>query len=310
MKECMKTFLIFLVIVICLLSVSLLLLFLYVYFKGHNINFDTSILFIGGQGSGKTYNAFALGKKLIFKKRYERLIKNITIFIKNLFRKKSKRYNYYEKPYIYSNLPFLHQKKYGRVLTIEHIMLIDKIPPLSVIIIDELSDFCNQWDYKESNVIDNLTDFMRYIRHYTLGGVLICTDHCLDNIAKPIRSRIGAVYYLYDFKMLFKPIISVFYYVKYIRLLSVEGITHVVNSEDAEKVHFWQKPYLFGFHIGKVYDTYAYYEKYKSVPRSQDLYFTNLKSTSNYNSKLKSKRYNKLITENKDVYSNESKKYK
>lgn len=304
----MKTFLIACSILLVVCCVSLLILFLFVYFKGHNINFDTSILFIGGQGSGKTYNAFALGKKLIFKKRFERVIKNIRIFLKNIFRKN--KLCYYEKPFIYSNLPFLHHKRYGRVLTIEHIMLIEKIPPLSVIIIDELSDFCNQWDFKESNVIDNLTDFMRYVRHYTLGGVLICTDHCLDNIAKPIRSRIGAVYYLYDFKMMFKPILSVFYYVKYIRLLSVEGITHVVNSEDAEKVHFWQRPYLFGFHIGKVYDTYAYYEKYKTVPRSDDLYFTNLKSTSNYNAKLKSKRYIKRITENEDIYTNESKPYK
>lgn len=298
----MKTFLAFVLVVLALVCLLLLFFFIFTYIKGHNVNFDTSICFIGGQGSGKTYNAFALAKKLLLKKRIEVLIINFKIFIKNIFRKKTNKLFYYEKPYIYSNLPFLHHRKFGRVLDIKHIMLQIKLPPKSIILIDELSDFCNQWDFKQENVIDNLTDFMRYIRHYTLGGVLICTDHCLDNIAKPVRSRIGAVYYLYDFKMLFKPFISLFYYCKYIRLMSIEGVVHTVTTEDAQKVPFWKKPYLFGFHIGKVYDTYAYYDKYKDLPREKDKTFKKLKSTSNYNALLKEKRYIKKVVENIDDY--------
>ena len=201
-------------------------------------------------GSGKTYNAFVTMRKL-----YHKQLRKVYAY--NVFHKNKKAY-----PVIYSNIVFdekkIHKKCIRYDLKVEHLLLVEALTPGCIVFIDEISTFCNQFDYKNPNILDNFDEFMRLFRHYTLGGYFIGTEQCSENIVLQIRRRLNQVYNVRGLKIWF----GIFYTCEK-RLISI--------SEEIKTIEQGDNTDAFKRHIGvalprSLYNTHAFYKRYKGVP--------------------------------------------
>lgn len=143
-------------------------------------------------------------------------------------------------------------------LTEDYLLLQSHINYRSIVFLDEIGGYVNQYEYNNPNVIYALDEFVRLFRHYTRGGYLICTEQCSDSICKPIRVRLNKVFNLMNFKGYF----NLFYRVNIRELSLSEDIKTIEeqNSEENMKVTIGLFPFR------KRYDTYCYSERYNSVP--------------------------------------------
>ena len=185
--------------------------------------------------------------RLLFRKRRE-------VWCKNLFRKRGDKL---PKPLLYSSIPMRVSKKENAVvLTEKHLLLQEKIVQNSVVFIDEIGSFCSQFDYKAKNT-DVFDEFIRFYRHYTKGGFLVCNDQCSENIVLQVRRRINTVYNLMGFRKWF----GIFYTVK-VRNISVSEEIKTIEEQDTED----NMTTLFGLMpFFRRYDTYCYSDRYNYV---------------------------------------------
>ena len=232
----------------------LLIIFTVVYFiirkRLFRFQNDTLIAFSGGLGSGKTLNAVKMGVKLY--KRELRYYKFLCIFSKQVRSEPA--------PELYSNFPIkLTRKKYCKRLTNDILLLREKLPLRSVVIIDEMGSYASQWDYKHPLVIDNLSTFIRFYRHITYGGYLILTDQCTENIVTEIRRRVCKCYNCLDTRVFLK-----FIQVTRVRMITIsEELKTVEQLEDKENFQIYVSllnPFF------RRYDPYAASELVNHLP--------------------------------------------
>jgi len=145
-------------------------------------------------------------------------------------------------------------------LTEDYLLLQTRLNRMSVVFLDEIGGYVNQYEYSNPNVINALDEFIRLFRHYTMGGYLICTEQCSDSICKPIRVRLNKVFNLMNFKGYF----GLFYRVN-IRELSLSEDIKTIEEQNSEEN---MKVTIGLFPLRKRYDTYCYSERYNSVPYS------------------------------------------
>lgn len=238
--------------------ITLVLLFLawkYLY----RLRFDTVIAFTGGLGSGKTFLSVKYAVKLLRKQRWR-------VAWHNFWHRKDKR----EKPMLYSNIPVKISKKENAVmLESDHLLLVRRIVPRSVVLIDEVGSFASQFDFGIPNVLDNFNEFVRLFRHYTLGGYLIVNDQCSENIVLQIRRRINTVFNLMRFRTWFGLVHSC-----YVRNISVSEEIKTIEEQDTED----NATLLLGLMpLYRRYDTYCYSEKYNPVPEREERRFARMK---------------------------------
>jgi hypothetical protein len=196
---------------------------------------NTIVAFTGGLGSGKTLlavrHAIQSYRKNIRSYYFERLIP-----ILNLLPKKFK-----EKPQFYSNIPvrvgwFWYGKTMARMLTYEHLTLQTRIEEYSTILIDELGQFANQYEYDNPFVQQYIQEFVRFFRHYVDGRMFI-TDQSSSNIVVSIRRRINQIYNLSNFtRILF------FYKVNVAEIHITEDLLNIQDSLTPDN----EQPYFFG----------------------------------------------------------------
>ena len=221
---------------------------------------DTIVAFTGGLGSGKTaesvYLAIRLYKKNVVKaKKENRKMKRLKKPLNDL-------------PKLYSNIPIrLNGRVYSSPLTEDILLLRKRMPLYSVVLIDEVSLFATQFDYKNPNILDNFNEFVRLFRHYTKGGYLIVNDQCSENINLWVRRRLNVVQNLSKYVVI--PILHIVVFLK--REISIsEEIKQVLNDEDSindtNKLCVKWRP-LFYRKFFKHYDTFCYSERYKRVPK-------------------------------------------
>ena len=208
------------------------------YFKAEKVSSDTMICFIGTMGSGKTYMAVdtALKEYGALYRRY-RLSKNF--FIGRIYTA-----IYPDaalEPHLFSNIPILlhrcwwNRKKdiYCEVLTGEMLTLRQRIPPNSVVVFDEVSMTCNQFEYDNPLVMENVSMLARFCRQWSIKKFIL-TDQSLS-IVKPIRERIALAYMLSDFhRFSFMP----FFQTNVIPLLLV--------ADQSTQLTATLEPYFFG----------------------------------------------------------------
>ena len=167
---------------------------------------DTVICLTGGLGTGKTLIAV---DQAIKEYRKRLLMWRLGLYNK---RKGLKLIKKAEMPRLYSNIPLLlrrpiyisrklipHREYFSEVLTYEHILLLDRVPEYSVVMIDEVGQVADQYQYDNPFVMQDLQKFVRYFRHF-VDGKLILTDQSSSNIVVAIRRRINKIYNLHDFK--------------------------------------------------------------------------------------------------------------
>jgi hypothetical protein len=227
--------------IILIILVVPVLFYLVLSFKQKKLPNNTVIAFTGGLGSGKTLlavrHAIQSYRRSIRQYYYERYIP-----ILNMFPKKFK-----EKPQFYSNIPVrvgfgIWGKRMAQVLTYEHLTLQTRIEEYSTLLIDELGQFANQYEYDNPFVQQYIQEFVRFFRHYVDGRMFI-TDQSSSNIVVSIRRRINQIYNLSNFhRILF------FYKVNVAEIHITEDLLNIQDSltPDAEQ------PYFFGVMLPKI----------------------------------------------------------
>ena len=78
------------------------------------------------------------------------------------------------------------------------------MPKLSVSFITEIGKLASQYDWTNENVKIHINDHVSFHRQYTYGGFLILDDQSSDNVAVPIRRRIGTVINMLHFRSFWK----------------------------------------------------------------------------------------------------------
>lgn len=250
----MNNILIFAIIAIIILVI------IFVFVKPYFEKYDTIIAYTGGLGSGKSFSGVKMSLKL-----YKRQL--LKTKVHNFLHPRAK----WRKPILLSNIPIYINKKmgYSHLLTNEHLTLQEKIPPRSVVFIDEIGSYANQFDYNVSSAFE---EFIRLFRHYTLGGYLVCTEQCTENIVNTVRRRLNSVYNLMHFKKWF----GLFYSVKIRNINISEEIKTIeeTNTEDNMSTKIGFLPFT------KHYDTYCYSERYNGVPLCEFVKAKSLKRNS------------------------------
>lgn len=226
---------------------------------------ETITAFTGGLGSGKTFLS---------------VLKVISIA--NFLRLKEWTRRLVGKPFrdvtIYSNIPLYLGKKrgYARVLKKEHLLLQEKLVGRPVILIDEIGAFANQFDFKNYNVIKVFDEFIRFYRHYTQGGYIVCNDQCSENIVLVVRRRLNKIRNLSNFLKI-GPL--VFYYERMINISEeIKTIDEVENKESNDTQNNMKLKFKLVFNMKKKYDTHCYSGRYDSVPYGEDYLHKKLKT--------------------------------
>lgn len=243
-----------------ILLVALIIFVVMVFRKWKNkkpITNNSIICFTGGLGSGKTYlgvqNTIRFYKRSVFRWKMKRLLP---------WTKKQ------PKPQLLSNIPlryrrsFFGKRVYSDVLRVEHLLMQKKIPPNSVIFIDEVGQFLDQYSYDNKFVMVDIQEFVRFFRHYVgrKHGRLFMTDQSISNVTLQIKRRVNVIYNLNNFHryMGFLPF-------GICEVHELEMVEETVNQTDGittnKDYFFFRLPYRIS-KKKRVYDTYCYSKLY------------------------------------------------
>lgn len=273
---------------IIILITIIILIIAYKILKPYFIKYDTTILFCGGLGSGKTLNsvkvAITMYKKNLFKWKLNKYYiqatnksKQLIYWIKlKIFKIKSpKKPNLKtiaEKPLFYSTIPIQITKKQQSIkLTKEHLILKKRINQKSIVLIDELPNIVNQFNWSLEIVQNNLNEFITYFRHY-IDGYLIVNGQAVSEIVKQVRVKLNSYYWCYNFqKFLF------FFY--RVRILNNQISENQVSlsSEFIEDNTKW----TYGMIPRKKYNSRAYKHRYDKLITSTNETYTSPDLTTN-----------------------------
>lgn len=256
----MTLFLIFIAIILVIL-----------WFKCYRLDTkDTVIAFSGGLGSGKTFLSVRTALRSL---RWSRFLWRVDRLLHPLTRKHD------PKPELYSSIPirtvtgvFRKKVTYSHKLTPQILLLQERIPPRSVVMIDEIGSFMSQFEYRAVNA-DRLDEFVRLFRHYTLGGKFICNDQCSENIVLQVRRRLNTVYNLMRFRKV--PLLPV-WHCRVRNIIISEEIKTVQTEKHAED-EFQILLGLMPPKRRKNYDTYCYSRRYLRLWKTETERYTELK---------------------------------
>lgn len=245
-------------ILIIIIAVILILIILS---RFYTIREETVIGLTGGLGTGKTLIGVTKSVNLLKRARFKWWIDT------HIFLWKKKR----EKPQLYSNIPIrISKKEWATELTEQHLLLQEKIIEKSIVFMDEIGAYASQWEYNNPNAKETFDEFIRLFRHYTKGGYLIATEQCSENIILTVRRRINTINNL----MHFKKWLGIFYTVR-VRKISISEEIKTIEENNAED----NMKTMVGLLIGKrkMYDTYCYSGRYKTVPKGQNNLYNDYK---------------------------------
>lgn len=276
-------------IVVGIIAAIVLIFLLYHWIKPYVIRHDTTILFTGGLGSGKTLESVKTAIVLIRKQRlvkykiYNAFTKFINLFKilhNNRVDKKGKG-KYWKlkplrkKPMLYSNIPIQYKthfwtskknREWSVMLTEEHITLLKEITEYSVVMIDEFPQFVNQFMWNEDIVQNNLNEFITFFRHY-IGGYFICNAQSENEIEVHFRRKLNQAIYSYNFR---KWCFGLFYTNRMLDIMLSENVSTMTTAQAEEntKLHFGLFP------PRNTYDSRCYSIRYenileKAIPRQK-----------------------------------------
>ena len=254
-------------ILIAIIVIIILCIVLRFWFKNRlKYKTETITAFTGGLGSGKTFLSVCKLRNIVFwqnlKQKWLRLTKRP-----------------YREVVVYSNIPLYLGKKrgYARVLKKEHLLLQEKLEGLPVILIDEIGAFASQFEYKNQNVIVVFDEFIRFYRHYTRGGYIVCNDQCSENIVLVVRRRLNKINNLSNFLKI-GPL--VFYFERMINISEEIKTIDVVENDkehnDTQNNMALKFKLVFG--MKKRYDTYCYSGRYEGLEKPTKVSFKKLKT--------------------------------
>lgn len=212
------------------------------------IKHETVQLYTGGLGTGKSLLSVRKAIRL-----YKLNTRKVKIY--NIFHRKKKR----TLPRLYSNIPIKYKGKIisrhpsPSILTGETRM-VEK----SILFIDELSIFCNQWENQRNNSkIKDLEDFITLFRHYTKGGYLIINTQNINKVNHNIRYCIDKCIDCYHFyKILFLGVV---------KIREIDLSCDVVNVNESFKEDNTKRVFIILTRKTRYYDTFAYSDLYNPI---------------------------------------------
>lgn len=253
---------------------------LYKILKPYLIKHDTTITIVGGLGSGKSLTSVKKAVILLRKQRFFKwkIYNKWSKFINKCFilphnrrcnkvgnnSKKWEIRKYRNKPMLYSNIPihfktsiFSKKREWAEKLEESHILLLKRITEYSVVLIDELPQFVNQFNWNEELVQHNLNEFITFFRHY-IGGYFIVNAQSINDIVVQIRRKLNQAIWCFDFK---KHLFGLFYTIRMCDVMISDSMETISTSfiEDNTKLHFGLFP------PRKTYDTRCYSIRYNNV---------------------------------------------
>ena len=271
------------------------LFILYKILKPYFIKHDSTMCFVGGLGSGKSWESVKLTKILIRKQRLKyyyfgnlkikivnRIKKIINFFhlkynLKNFKKPKFKAKKIYtlkklnKKPLVYANIPMHFRThllgtkwEWATLLEAPHILCLEEIREYSVVLIDELPQFINQFNWNQELIQKNVNEFITFFRHY-IGGYLITNAQAIDDVVVQIRRKLNQCTWCFDFHKWGWPI-PLFYTIRMCDILLSDQVQTMSTTyiEDNTKLHFglwtWRKNY----------DTRCYSERYKNILKKDE----------------------------------------
>lgn len=251
---------------------------LFKWLKPYFIKHDTTITFIGGLGTGKTLESVKLDIVLLRKLRlFKWKIYNLwSKFLNKCFirphnkracKKNKKQWQerkLRKKPMLYSNIPiqfkphfWSKQREWAIMLEEEHLLLLKEITEYSVVFIDEMPQFINQFNWDEELVQKNINEFITFFRHY-IGGYFVVTAQSINDIVVQVRRKLNTAIWCTDFR---KWLFGLFYTNRMCDVMISDTMETISTSfiEDNTKLHFGLFP------PKKTYDTRCYSVRYENV---------------------------------------------
>lgn len=258
---------------------------LYKIIKPYFLRYDTTLCITGGLGSGKTLTSVKTAIVLIRRQRffkwylYNKLVYPIKLMIVKKKNTKIIKYNSKnfkkpdfverktiplpkkrKKPKLYSNIP-IHFKKHiiGRErewsdkLKAPQLLCLESLREYSVVLIDELPQFVNQFNWNEELIQKNVNEWITYFRHY-YAGYLIVNAQATEDVVVQIRRKLNQATWCFNFK---KHLLGLFYTVRMCDVMLSDQINTITTTyiEENTKLHYGLFPKK------GTYDTRCYSER-------------------------------------------------
>ena len=291
---------------ILIIGLIVLVFILWKWLKPYFIKHDTTLLFTGGLGAGKTLEAVKTAIILVRKQRFYKytcynlihvkwsnyfrhkinllklkkghkkdikgMSKNTPQFYNDylsqhleIFKKPPLKFNYPRpKPMLYSNMPIHYKthswskkREWAEILQPEHLTLLKKITEYSVILVDEMPQFINQFNWNEDLIQKNVNEFITFFRHY-VGGFAIFTSQSESDIVVQVRRKLNQAVWCFDFK---KHLFGLFYTNRMCDIMLSDNVATMTTTqiEDNTKLHFGLFP------PKHTYDTRCYSIRYQNI---------------------------------------------
>lgn len=249
--------------------------------KPYVMRFDTVIGFTGGLGTGKSYISTLTARQQL-----------------KMNRLKTRVYNFFHPrnrlpmPLLYSSIPLkISRREYAVILDPESLILQKGFVKGSIIFLDEVDVFANQFAMGNENIIDTsckkdlqkkrdgIFDYdsglfdeeIRLFRHLYSSPAceckLIVNTQATSNISTIIRRRMNSVYVLSKFRLWKIFNIPVFYTVRAREITITDEIT---NNDQSDKTDGTKL--LIGFApLHRLYDTHCYRHRADTIPEQSSV---------------------------------------
>lgn len=171
---------------------------------------------------------------------------------------------------LYSNIPihfkqkiFSSKREWNITLTAPHILCLEEIREFSVILIDELPQFINQFNWNQEIIQKNVNEFITFFRHY-IGGYLIVNAQAIDDVVVQIRRKLNQATWCFDFH---KWCLGLFYTIRMCDLMLSDSVQTMSTTyiEENTRLHFGLFP------PRNTYDSRCYSVRYKNIYKKYEI---------------------------------------
>ena len=215
--------------------------------------------YTGGVGAGKTCLATRQAIKC-----YKRALSS---WKKERFKCKILRRELPKKPLLFSNVPIIYKKEFRSCkLTPEVVLLQQKIPQHSVIVVDEVSGFLNQFEYSKNGNVKLFDEFCRFVRQYIEGNCII-NDQCSANVVLQIRRRLNTIYNLSKHRY--------FFGLTTVKVREINISDEIVAIDEKDTNEPYERFICFGNYF-KWYQSRCYKNRYQVLPDVEPEYHDSL----------------------------------